>query len=131
MDVYTKANCHCLMRWQFILTYLLFNCYGEISNSFIVTVIRLNAAYGIVLYQSTVCDYHCNEFSLREHLTVNQGVVGSSPTGGAKLTKSETKAYRRWFRISFAFRRLAMIRHCVWHLARSPPICPFDIDANT
>ena len=71
------------MRWQFILTYLLFNCYGEISNSFIVTVIRLNAAYGIVLYQSTVCDYHCNEFSLREHLTVNQGVVGSSPTGGA------------------------------------------------
>ena len=66
-----------------------------------------------------------------EHLTVNQGVVGSSPTGGAKLTKSETKAYRRWFRISFAFRRLAMIRHCVWHLARSPPICPFDIDANT
>ena len=71
------------MRWQFILTYLLFNCYGEISNSFIVTVIRLNAAYGIVLYQSTVCDYHCNEFSLREHLTVNQGVTGSSPVGGA------------------------------------------------
>ena len=68
-----------------------------------------------------------------EHLTVNQGVVGSSPTGGAKLTKSETKAYRRWFRISFAFRQspnavfreLAMIRHCVWHLARSPPEYPF------
>ena len=42
-----------------------------------------------------------------------------------KLTKSETKANRRWFRISFVFRDLAMIRHYVWHLARSPPIYPF------
>ena len=23
-----------------------------------------------------------------------------------------------------------MIRHCVWHLARYPPICPFDVDAK-
>ena len=66
--------------------YLLTNCYGEISNSFLVTVIRENSAYGIFTYQSTVCDFPCNEFSLRERMTVNHDVVGSSPTGGAKNT---------------------------------------------
>ena len=115
MGIYTTVNCHCLMRWQFILTYLLFNCYGEISNSFIVTVIRLNAAYGIVLYQSTVCDYHCNEFSLREHLTVNQGVVGSSPTGGAipMLQKGNSQKDHKilW---SFCYSKAAISQYLVF-----------------
>ena len=39
-----------------------------------------------------------------EYVTVNHGVVGSSPTGGAKREKSEIIANRRWFRIPFVFR---------------------------
>ena len=33
---------------------------------------------------TVVIDRCCNEFSSVEHLTVNQGVTGSSPVGGAR-----------------------------------------------
>ena len=51
-----------------------------------------------------VRDFYSSLAQSVEHLTVNQGVTGSSPVGGARREKSEIIANRRWFRISFVFR---------------------------
>ena len=63
------------MRWK---------CIQRLTSNKICVKNSINVLDGVNRIVMRYCAYPCNAVRAPEHLTVNQGVTGSSPVGGVK-----------------------------------------------
>ena len=60
------------------------NCIQRLTNDKICVRNSVNVLDGVNRVVMRYCVFPCNPVHVPEHLTVNQGVTGSSPVGGVK-----------------------------------------------